>query len=542
MSCRQSIVRYATFASILLLLVSSTSSGAERSVWQIGKPDDSFSEFAIPGKYQEFAKTFTQPMVFTVGQSTAARDWPCVHPGPADKWAGRKGPHVFSVDFSLPNAPRGNYRLRIIFSDIHDLEPPLYAVSVGGKRVEYQLPPGTGEALSGSWWGILSQTYDVHIPTSLLKQGENRIELTTTSGSWVLYDALTLSQDPAVPSAAALTMEYVRRIPLAPVAHQMEWKGVAISERGYWCWSTWPVQGEDGKFHLFGERWPENMISQVNNSELRHYVADKPEGPYAFVDIPLARGKKGEWDYSQIYPCVQRNGKSWAMIYTGMSGVGFESMRAGVAVADSINGPWRKTGLAIDLPKDPKHWTRPTATEIGIHVATFIPFHGKWYAYFKSGTRFDHDFMGVAVADRAEGPYTIMDEPCITKNGKHPGTYFEDMFPFVWKDKIYLLVTDNFGRASGLYGGIVMFESNDGLHFPYDKARLAVDLIPAYYKEFDWKRTSNCNGPTFNPKFEAPRFLLIDGVPAYFFGGTGTNVNGGGYPSSYILKILEWAP
>jgi len=148
--------------------------------------------------------------------------------------------------------------------------------------------------------------------------------------------------------------------------------------------------------------------------------------------------------------------------------------------------------------------------------------------------------MGVAVADKAEGPYKIMDTPCILKNGAHPSTYIEDMFPFVWKDKMYLLVADNFGKVSGLFGGILLFESEDGLSFPWEKARLAVGLIPDYDKEFQWKGSSNCNGPRQNPKFEAPRFLIIDGVPRYFFGGTGFNVNGGGYPSSYILRIPEW--
>ena len=177
-------------------------------------------------------------------------------------------------------------------------------------------------------------------------------------------------------------------VPDCPFTRNMEWKGVAVGEPGYWCWSAWPVRADDGKYHLFGERWPKGPLEQLDQSELRHYVADKPEGPYTFVDVPVPRGKKGEFDHSQVYPCVQRDGKGWAMIYTGLnstdpsdtahgwSAKGFDTMRPGVALADSLDGPWRKMGMAFDLPKDPKHWAYPGAPAIGIHVATFVQFHG----------------------------------------------------------------------------------------------------------------------------------------------------------------------
>ena len=331
-----------------------------------------------------------------------------------------------------------------------------------------------------------------------------------------------------------------------PLTREMEWKGVAVGEPGYWCWSAWPIRAVDGKYHLFGERWPKGLWEQVDQSELRHYVADKAEGPYTFVDVPVPRGKKGEFDYSQIYPCVQRNGKGWAMMYTGINATNpadlpksFDTMRPGVALADSLDGPWRKIGMAFDLPKDPKHWAYPGEPDIGIHVATFVQFHNKWFAYFKAGKRMEHDFMGVAVADRPEGPYKIMEKPCILKEGKRPPGYIEDMFPFVMNDRVYLMVCDNYGGVGGLNGGIEIFESDDGLTFDYNKAKLAVKLISDYYKGFDPGKDKHFYGPK-EPKFEAPRFLMIDGKPAYFFGTSGHNVMGGGnYPLDYVMKIMQ---
>jgi hypothetical protein len=344
------------------------------------------------------------------------------------------------------------------------------------------------------------------------------------------------------------------KIPVAPFAYRMEWvDGQEMNDPahlpGYCCWSTWPVQGDDGRFHLFGDRWPGDPMGFLNGSELTYYVADKPEGPYRFVGIPLEPGKPGEWDEVCFYPGVRQDAGRWVMMYTGMRRHETEcsSMCGGIAVADSIGGPWHKTGKVLEPSNDPAHWTFQAT--LGIHVPCFIRFRGRWHAYFKSGsfmwpdyksgTRVNRDFMGVALADRPEGPYRIEDRPCILRNGAQVGGYIEDMYPFVWKGRLYLLVTDNLGFVSGVQGGILLFESDDGLVFPFDKVRLAADVIPAYFKGWDPKRATFQG--SYNAKFEAPRLLWIDGRPAYFVGSSGTNVGGGDARCShYWLKIVQW--
>ena len=47
---------------------------------------------------------------------------------------------------------------------------------------------------------------------------------------------------------------------------------------------------------------------------------------------------------------------------------------------------------------------------------------------------------------------------------------------FAWKNRVHLLCTDYFGHVSGVAGGVVLFTSEDGLSFPFETARLAVDL------------------------------------------------------------------
>ena len=59
---------------------------------------------------------------------------------------------------------------------------------------------------------------------------------------------------------------------------------------GFFVWCGAPVKGPDGKFHLFYSRWPVSVgfaPGWAIHSEIAHAVADKPEGPYAHVNVAL---------------------------------------------------------------------------------------------------------------------------------------------------------------------------------------------------------------------------------------------------------------
>ena len=366
------------------------------------------------------------------------------------------------------------------------------------------------------------------------------------------------------------------KIPRTPFCDRMEWKGCVVNDPDYFTWSHFGLQGPDGKFHLFGERVATETIRKNNAhiawglcqcAEIAHYKADYPEGPYRFVDVPLPRGAAGEFDSSMIYPTVHRDGNRWVMMYNGIAAVGDghcslhgvavvgagHLWRGGLAVADSLDGPWRKVGEVLRPSEDPKHF----AYQAAIHVPSLVPFQGKWYAYFHTGPGSSSgyglpnwgpdgtDCIGVAVADRPEGPWKIMEQPAFQQPA--PGTKgghvtVEDVGAFAWKNYVHLLCTDFFGHVSGVVGGVVLFTSEDGLSFPFEKARLAVDLIPAYFRVCDPKRAKVWWEPGLPNRLEAPRVMMVDGRPAYFLAGSGTNVDGGPTTSSYLLKVVEWDP
>ena len=45
------------------------------------------------------------------------------------------------------------------------------------------------------------------------------------------------------------------------IAKNLEWKGIAVQDGNYTIWGCAPIQGEDGKTHLFVARWPEKNVN-----------------------------------------------------------------------------------------------------------------------------------------------------------------------------------------------------------------------------------------------------------------------------------------
>jgi alpha-mannosidase len=159
-------------------------------LWEIGQPDRGNAEFALaPGDYGRYG----DDGFFVVGASDPQRDWPYVHPGPADNWAGSRR-HTFLIVFGLSAVPaEGNCRLRFDLVDTQSGVPPTWRVEVNGTAFERSLPPGAGDA---SVFGRPEQgkpvDWEIVFPSSVLRRGDNEIAITSQSGSWALYDAVKL--------------------------------------------------------------------------------------------------------------------------------------------------------------------------------------------------------------------------------------------------------------------------------------------------------------------------------------------------------------
>ncbi len=129
----------------------------------------------------------------------AAREWPYVHPGPEDAWAGSM-PHTFQVAFALKAAPpAGEAHVMIGFVDTHFQKPPRLRLQINGRSFEQLLPPGRGnDSIEGRLANPKPFLWDVTFPAALLRTGDNELSITSLSGSWALYDYLELATPPGV--------------------------------------------------------------------------------------------------------------------------------------------------------------------------------------------------------------------------------------------------------------------------------------------------------------------------------------------------------
>jgi hypothetical protein len=181
---------------LLTLTLSSRAADSPTLLWQIGKPDHDNREFALaPKGYGQFR----DDGFFVVGKSDPKRDWPYVHPGPHDDWAGARQ-HTFAIVFGLKSAAvPGECVLRVDLLDTHSRSPGELRVTVNGKEFRQKMPAGAGDAsIFGEPAKGRKHKFDLRFPANLLKAGANEITLTTRGGSWVLYDWLGLEAPPGL--------------------------------------------------------------------------------------------------------------------------------------------------------------------------------------------------------------------------------------------------------------------------------------------------------------------------------------------------------
>ncbi|MFF4762562.1 polysaccharide lyase family protein [Streptomyces sp. NPDC001292] len=167
-----------------------------KPVTMVGEADLSTHEFALnPDRNNDYPSVFPNDVTFTAGKSDPATNWSYVQPGPADAWAGSKQ-HTFRLTFNLGHAPSSDLTFTAWLYDTHDALPPALTIGLNGATVRnVQTAPGAGRGHRGAD-GIKPSTLNVTLPVATLKSGDNTLTVTTTSGSWMVYDAFGIRQLP----------------------------------------------------------------------------------------------------------------------------------------------------------------------------------------------------------------------------------------------------------------------------------------------------------------------------------------------------------
>jgi len=317
----------------------------------------------------------------------------------------------------------------------------------------------------------------------------------------------------------------------------LQYKGIVVQDDDWNIWGCSPIQDEAGKIHLFVARWPRQTGHEGwrTHSQVAHYVADNPEGPFVFSDIVLEGTHKNTWDeFAPHNPTIHKVGNRYALFYIANNGIKDHpaNQRIGLLTAESLNGPWRKAGkdgMLLAPPTDRAYYNYQAGN--GVVNPALLQKNGKFYLYFKSNdTRKDSRWrpkMGLAIADELEGPYIQMKEP-ITQNEQ----VIEDGYAFEYRNKVYLVTTDNHGMIE--FGGGLIWESDDGLSFGTPKQ--AFTVLKNYLNGQIPETAVRTKGEA-GDKFERPQILMKKGKPAYLYMPSGTNVDGGKGSAGYVLKI-----
>ncbi len=283
---------------------------------------------------------------------------------------------------------------------------------------------------------------------------------------------------------------------------------------GYYNWGSSIIKGEDGKYHLFYSRWKKeySFYGWLTHSEIAHAISDSPWGSWEYQETVL-QGRRGKhWDvitahnpkikyfdgkYYLYYCGTNLGNKSYTekeLVETARTGYSHKNwkilrpnQRTGVAVSNSINGPWERMDQPLIEPSGP-------ITTLTVNPAIDRGKGGKYYLIVKGDkpneTRFIRN-QAIAISGSPTGPFKIQQKPVIDCIDT------EDMS--IWYDK----KRERFYGIFHAHSFRGMVSSPDGINW-----KKATDYVLMN------KNVPLTNGDTLKPdRIERPFIYLEDDQP-----------------------------
>lgn len=283
---------------------------------------------------------------------------------------------------------------------------------------------------------------------------------------------------------------------------------------GYYNWGASIIKEKDGKYHMFYSRWKKeyHFSGWLTHSEVAHATSKSPSGPWKYKETVL-KGRGGKaWDaitahnpkikYFEgkyyLYYIATNLGENeisesqlLEMVKEGRSHPNRQAIRnnqrTGVAVSNSINGPWKRADQPLIEPSGP-------ITTLTVNPAIERGKDGKYYLIVKGDKPNEKRFIRnqvVAVSNSPLGPFKIQYKPVID--------YLDTEDVSMWYDA----ERDRFYGVFHTHGFIGMVTSHDGIE--WKKANEYV-LMP--------KTLTMTNGKIIKPdRLERPFIYTENGKP-----------------------------
>ena len=325
-------------------------------------------------------------------------------------------------------------------------------------------------------------------------------------------------------------------LPVSAFCKRLKPVGRILEMPGYYVWCNSPIEGPDGKIHVFFSRWEEKygMGGWISHCEIAHAVADSAEAPFEFVGVVLAP-RSGYFDSTTCHnPHIQIVDGRYCLFYMGNSNGKTNSKRIGLALADSPFGPWQRHNIPLlDVSSEGAWDDHCTTNPAFVKHPT-----GEYWLYYKSWNTREHNSApktarikgnrkyGLAIAEKLEGPYLkFKDNPVIDFSFQGENRQLEDAFVWI-DDGVFKLIARDMGffnHSVGLY-----FESKDGIH--WDQPKIAYWEADRYIQQPPAPAHLNRYG-----RFERPQLLMQNNKPAYLFATS----QGGKYmtASGFVFRI-----
>ncbi|WP_200974799.1 glycoside hydrolase family protein [Echinicola sp. 20G] len=248
----------------------------------------------------------------------------------------------------------------------------------------------------------------------------------------------------------------------------------------FYNWGGSILKGEDGKYHLFYSRWPKatKFTGWLLYSEVAHAISDHPAGPWTFKETVLEGRGKGYWDAITAHnPKIKFFDGKYYLYYistnlgenneytdeelmetslTGYSHPNWKilrpNQRTGVAVANSLKGPWIRQNKPLIEPSGP-------ITTLTVNPAIDKGKDGKYYLIVKGDKPNETKFVrnqAMAISDRPDGSFVILPDPVID--------YMDTEDMSLWYDE----TRNKYFGVFHAHTFIGLVSSKDGIHWEKD--------------------------------------------------------------------------
>lgn len=315
----------------------------------------------------------------------------------------------------------------------------------------------------------------------------------------------------------------------------------------YWIWGSSVIKGEDEKYHMFASRWPKKVDfgNWVTNSEVVRAVSDTPIGPYKFEEVVLKRRGPEYFDGMCTHnPRIVKYGNQYLLYHFGTTysfpfpdkdhpvseknwAEAWMNKRVGLAISDSIKGPWKRVNKPVIEPRE-GHWDASITSNPSPAVD---PETGKILLMYKSSTNglVPPLLLGVAQANAPRGEYKRLSEEPVFRFETKDNNRIDVEDPFIWwaGDRYEAVIKDRSGEICGEEGGGLHAWSKDGVTWNlYEK-------VKAYSRKITWEDGSS----TVQNHFERPFVLVEDGVPTHLFAAVGEGPKAWNFENTWNMVI-----